>query len=929
MVFVALGLVGSLVSIPISNPPDQYGTGLHNLFAGLLSLYQQAPTVMYVVTGAVVLLTSWGYYEHRHFQAEDRAAGHEEIRGIAREEARRHHQAGATPPKVAAPRGLPLPPELVGRDAELGQLMTQLRDGESVGVFALEGIGGVGKTALAAVAVAKLAQDAAFPGGAAWIACEGLAGSDGLSEVWVRVAEALGIPGIAEQISEPARRSALTAALAQRSRTLLALDNVEPGLARDVDLATGGRRPGAEVLLEALALPGHTAVLITSRQAILPDRLVPIYLDVLNSEDAAALFASILARDSRPQGSRPTNDDQAHIPAVVAAVGGLPLAITLAATYTAKRGLTLATLQQELAQDGLHARPLTDPQRGVDVRFNRSYGILSSVQQRLFAGLALLVGASFPRAAVLDMAARLATNRLSGPPAEKPEDALDTLVDYALVEALPDERMRLHPLLREYANERLRDWGPTLGDRLGDAMLGYWIGFAAEHPGYEGAHLLEAEAEGLMGALAWAHAHERDRDLLYLTSALLRAWDLRGRRSDEVQMYTWAEEAAERLGERTALRWAIHQLAATYGQLGRVEEARAGYEQALALARELGDKSAEQVELHSLAVLDGQQGRVEEARAGYEQALALARELGDKSAERAAVHGLAVRDSEVGRVEEARAGYEQALALARELGDKVAERAELHELAVLDADQGHLAEARAGYEQALALARELGDKVAEQRELHGLAFLDGEAGRVEEARAGYEQALALARELGDKSAERTELHSLAVLDSWQGRDEEARAGLERALALARELGDKSAERAELHGLAVLDADQGHLAEARVGYEQALALARELGDPAAQSAEFQSLGAQDVRSGDTTRARSELTEALTLARQVQQPGLIAEAAWWLAEVDFEEGENEAACAGFQEALAIYDQQGNPDAEITRERLRTLGCEPEEA
>jgi hypothetical protein len=70
----------------------------------------------------------------------------------------------------------------------------------------------------------------------------------------------------------------------------------------------------------------------------------------------------------------------------------------------------------------------------------------------------------------------------------------------------------------------------------------------------------------------------------------------------------------------------------------------------------------------------------------------------------------------------------------------------------------------------------------------------------------------------------------------------------------------------------------------------------------------------------------LAEAVVLARQVQQPDLVAEAVWWTAELDMQEDHREAACAGFQEALALYEQLHDPDAQITRERLRDLGCEP---
>ena len=39
----------------------------------------------------------------------------------------------------------------------------------------------------------------------------------------------------------------------------------------------------------------------------------------------------------------------------------------------------------------------------------------------------------------------------------------------------------------------------------------------------------------------------------------------------------------------------------------------------------------------------------------------------------------------------------------------------------------------------------------------------------------------------------------------------------------------------------------------------------------------------------------------------------------------EGHHDEACAGFHEAFVIYERLGHPDAEITRERLRELGCD----
>lgn len=167
----------------------------------------------------------------------------------------------SAPAQVIALAGLPRAVSLIGRDALLADLMAKLRAGDAIGVFALEGMGGVGKTPLAAEIVARLAEEtSAFPGGAAWIDCEELEGEAGLADLWARVARALGLEQVAALPNPQTRRAALAAALARRERLLLALDNLEPGL--DADAA-----------LDTLSLRGHTALLLTARQKVAPLRL--------------------------------------------------------------------------------------------------------------------------------------------------------------------------------------------------------------------------------------------------------------------------------------------------------------------------------------------------------------------------------------------------------------------------------------------------------------------------------------------------------------------------------------------------------------------------------------------------------------------------------------------------------------------------------
>lgn len=114
------------------------------------------------------------------------------------------------------------------------------------------------------------------------------------------------------------RSVALRAALADpgRPRLLLALDNVEPGL-------------DAGAVLDTLA-GGRATLLLTSRGAVAPGRLQAFPLEPLADPAAVQLFTQRL---HQADPTRPTPDDTLAIPALAGLLGGLPLAIELAAAY--------------------------------------------------------------------------------------------------------------------------------------------------------------------------------------------------------------------------------------------------------------------------------------------------------------------------------------------------------------------------------------------------------------------------------------------------------------------------------------------------------------------------------------------------------------------------------------------------------------------
>jgi hypothetical protein len=471
-----------------------------------------------------------------------------------------------------APIGMPRPGKLIGREAELNALMEGLRHGTSYGVFAIHGKAGIGKTALAAEAVARLSIDPAFPGKALWIPCQGLQGDEGLAEISVRVASALRLGHIVSILNPRARQEALTNALRQRQRTLIALDNIERG--SDV-----------EALLQFLVIPDHVSLLVTSRQNFEVANLKPITLDPLSDEFAERLFLQNLKQNDPNRGG--VNEIEA-IRRFIKLLDKIPLVIELEAAYIAEKQISFETaieyLQAKIPSDipALHTRAVNS----VALTLERIMGILSKEQQRFFASLAFLSPAGFPRDVALTLSATIdgtGERREDGDTQEN----LENLIKISLIEQLvgSSSRLRLHPSVWEYADNNLsalKQEDPIQYEALGDAVTYYWLAFANHEEVRDNITLLENEATGIIRAIRWSQVNaikspDRYDNVIRLARLLYYPWKKRGRRKELRDILTWSRDAAARTGDDQSECWARLILLELEGDAVRSEAMMAGY----------------------------------------------------------------------------------------------------------------------------------------------------------------------------------------------------------------------------------------------------------------------------------------------------------------------------------------------------------------
>lgn len=230
--------------------------------------------------------------------------------------------------------------DFVAREHEVTELVNRLRgNGGRVGLSALKGMGGVGKTTLA-VQVAHLVKDH-YPDAQLFVDLLGVA------ERPVTATEAMArlirdfhpdtakLPETEAELL-PIYRSTLTG-----KRALIVLDNAAD-----------------ESQVKNLISGDKTGFIITSRRALALDGVILVELDVLSPEKSRQLLRGIL----RSKGS----DDELH--AVAELCGHLPLALRVAGDFLRlKRGWTVTQYIDALNQERHRWLKIgTDPQKDVE-----------------------------------------------------------------------------------------------------------------------------------------------------------------------------------------------------------------------------------------------------------------------------------------------------------------------------------------------------------------------------------------------------------------------------------------------------------------------------------------------------------------------------------------------------------------------------------
>ncbi|MBI2568979.1 MAG: tetratricopeptide repeat protein [Candidatus Schekmanbacteria bacterium] len=281
--------------------------------------------------------------------------------------------------------------------------------------------------------------------------------------------------------------------------------------------------------------------------------------------------------------------------------------------------------------------------------------------------------------------------------------------------------------------------------------------------------------------------------------------------------------------------------------------------------------SAAAVELHNeLGRILVLVGRLNEALAQQERAVAMARQLGAPVLECTALHGAGLVLLARGEVAEAERTLEAARAAGLAHVDRPTQARLLTSIGNLRYRQYRMDEAEALYQGVLARAIADGDRRLESEARSNLGTLQWGRGALQEAEIQFGAALSLARSSASKHQTLLALFNLGVIARAMGRRREAADLLCASLVIAREIGDIRREGMLLSNLGTVHEDAGDLEEARESYTRALRIFQTLGSRWNQGALLINIGSVSAASGALEAAEAALAQALAMAGELADP-----------------------------------------------------------
>jgi tetratricopeptide (TPR) repeat protein/transcriptional regulator with XRE-family HTH domain len=671
-------------------------------------------------------------------------------------------------PGVLYDPSIPVPPQipLVGREEELARLRKRLSGGGSVALTALNGLPGVGKTALSITLAHDPTLRAHFTDGILWA---GLGPDPNMQSHLSRWGTLLGLSS--SEMSTLSGNEAWALALHRTigSRTMLLVIDDAWTLEDALILKIGG--PNCAHLVSTRFPYIATQIAAEGATAI----------KELNSDEGMVLLRMLAPKvvENEMQRSRE----------LVMAVGGLPLALNLIGNYLRMQSYTgparrVTAALEKLSEAGERLN-ISEPRGPVERHPSLTSDtpvslrtVIAVTDQQLseptrHALHALSVFPPRPNSFSEEAALAIAACTI---------ETLDEINNTGLLEINGSDRYSLHQTIADYARLQLHDYNAQ------QRLIAYITAFVETHrKDYE---ILESESSNILAALEAAVEQAHYAELIRVAVAFAPFLLARG-------LYPTAETHLQRAYNAAIAQQDHHGLAGILLYLGEA-------------AQKLGNN--------------------EQAEKYFQEGLGYARQIDDHDRICAILANLGSLSWKSGDYKQANAYLQEGLKLARVLENLESMCQLLQILGSVEMRQGNYAQSEEYLQEGLKLARQIGERELTCRILLNLGLMASERGNYEQATPYFQEGLLLARQLNHSEWISGFLNNLGDSAIEQENYEQATIYFQEGLDLARSIEHREWTSFILHNLGITARKQKNYALSENYTLESLALARQIGIP---------------------------------------------------------------------------------------------------
>ncbi len=773
----------------------------------------------------------------------------------------------------------------VGRDVELTELATELNK-RNTSLVTLLGTAGVGKTRLALQLAFEQQKLGAFEDGVYFVALESLTDASLIASTLLSHLS-LSQQGKTEPIEQ------LADFFADKS-VLFVLDNFE-------HLTTG-----AMVLSLLLSNCPNLKLLVTSRETLKLEEEHVFALEGLpipTSANDALLSDAVQLFKERARQVKPQFEVKGQLPEVIRIcqlVEGLPLGIELAASWV--RMMPCSDIANEIER-GLEllsstSKNIPERHRSLRAAFEYSWQLLTPKEQETLRKLAVFRD-GFRREAASEVAG--ATIPI-----------LASLVDKSLIKVLPNGRYDFHPLLHQFAQEKLAE---LLSEQVSVQTnhTNFYLALAERaEPQLRGKEQivwfqwLSEELDNFRRVLSWLEKNQEANTALKFAASLSYFWRTQGYileglsymtkflartngnsvtkarvlfeagefswlQGDYQNARTFFEESlavAKPINETFACSRALAGLGKIHHfNLGEPSRARLFYEASLESARANGDKTLIADTLRFFGSLEFSEGNYQQDLAMNEEAIQLYSEVEDHHSRAKALVSLATALTDMGEFDKAHALNEESLELFRAVGDRYGIGIALLNLG-RDASQRQEIEREIElYQESLYTFRDIGNKNMVSHLRNNLAGCYHELGNLDKARELLEENLSDYVNLADQTLLSQAQFILGDILYEQGYAEQAYAYYQKCLELSQKTQDNWAKMRVLNALAKWHSDHHSFDRAQSMTEEGMRLAHSAGDAKTLIQLFETRASIETLTGDGIRATQLFSRAEAMRQKI--------------------------------------------------------------